>query len=189
MGRGLVSKTSISGFESRHPCHTTEKERTNVKTSEHLRAAKALLADPAGWTQGIFYIQETPKSIARRCALGGIYDSSSAGRMQVYRNAVGYVATPSYDHLPASKAAIEFLAKAIDELGFELPSHMIAYYNNHHTHAEVMTAFNRAIELAEADENWKDLVAAESTATTPATAPITTAAEIGAPVTTSLVRG
>lgn len=99
-----------------------------MNTVETLKAAKALISDPTKWTQGAY----------ARDAEGTVTDpfASDAACWCSVRSIVAV----SREWFFASESLLE---KAIGG--------GVIRFNDMHTHAEVMAAFDRAIELAEAD--------------------------------------
>lgn len=106
---------------------------TTVKPSQNLRLAKELINTEDKWFQGDFSgtkLNEQGDEVVCYCALGAVE--------LVTRN----------QHYNTKEA--EYLRIAIfDDL---MAQETFAPYNDSHTHAEVMVAFDKAIQLAEQDE-------------------------------------
>lgn len=98
--------------------------------AQDLRAAKALIDTPEKWTKGKLIRRDENDQICAMCSIGAIYVAT-----QETLNARHY----------AAKAAFREAAGCVEGLS-------ISYWNDapERTHAEVMAAFDRAIEKAEA---------------------------------------
>ena len=94
-----------------------------MKPSEVLRKAKALIDRPEKW----FGPQNHPRGGVQNCALTAL---------DVATNSSLSIGHPLY------VALLKGMPNAVS----------VAYWNNTHTHAEVMQAFDRAIALAEKEE-------------------------------------
>ena len=101
-----------------------------MKTSEFLRKAKSLIDTPDKWTQGEFATDRNgtpvdPDSAAAQCfcSLGALWRQDTI-----------YWATSQRVHL-------------LEAMGGN-----IAQFNDNHSHAEVMSAWDKAIAAAEAGE-------------------------------------
>lgn len=100
-----------------------------MKVSEVLIAAKALIVDPANWTQGAYARTTTGKVC--HIAVGTCY--CSLGALKVTQ---GFIVPEKY------KKYLENVMKCD-----------IAAYNDSHTHAEVMKKWDEAIALAQLEGN------------------------------------
>ena len=110
-----------------------------MKTSEILRAAKAVIEDQEHWIQGTYgrrsrsskdHLLGNDPEATCWCSMGAIQkvtNSESDYRMELFLNDVVRKVTKD-------------------------PFMGIIRYNDHHTHAEVMKMFDRAIEMAEEEE-------------------------------------
>jgi len=114
-----------------------------------LTEARALLSDPKRWTEGDFALDEHGNGVYWHadsavcwCALGaigrvaGAEEDPDEGARQVQRFA---------------SEAVALLHEVIDWDGVSSMADGVAYWNDHHDHAEVLAAFDRAIELAKGD--------------------------------------
>lgn len=114
-----------------------------MKTSEVLRRAKAVIADPEKWTQGAFArgsadAGKSFKDACSLCAVGAVYaitDDLGVGGKKIFQrvlcclgSALAMSGEPPHDFAEVIK------------------------FNDTHTHAEVMALFDRAIEAAEKEE-------------------------------------
>jgi hypothetical protein len=103
-----------------------------VKTSEILIEAKRLISDPGNWLKMSFSNADDPTSprATKFCAAGSIH--RAAGQ-------------PMIIGAHTRGGPFEFFRQAIGQ------KH-IGDWNDEHTHEEVMSAFDRAIELAKKKE-------------------------------------
>ena len=109
---------------------------THTETpADQLRAAKARIATPDKWTQGDYSAEV--HGIQCFCALGALGEEDE--EFLECPDAVMFLR----EALPA-----EWLAKS--KYGTMENGSPIAEFNDSHTHADVMSLFDRAIELAEA---------------------------------------
>lgn len=93
--------------------------------------ARELISDPERWTQGAYAKDSSGREV---------YDSDAA----VCWCGIGALRrVAGYDYLSRSKA-IDFLHKTAREAGFDY----FQDFNDSSTHAEVLAAFDRAIEAA-----------------------------------------
>lgn len=132
-----------------------------MKTSEILRAAKAKIENPLCWTQKAYardidgYQTYNLLKAVCFCSLGAIqsvterntWDKPSVGPTNIMNYLVRVI-----DDDFKEVVLQEDIAK-----GYTIPSDGIGYgyvsrYNDRHSHSEVMTMWDRAIELAEAEE-------------------------------------
>jgi hypothetical protein len=102
-----------------------------VNTLDVLRAAREYISDPARWTQGII-----GRSDGSRCAVGALKDAAGHGP-----KSVGWHSPPS-----GCGAAVTGAYAALERVAGEPPP----LFNDSHTHAEVLAAFDRAIAVEEA---------------------------------------
>lgn len=102
-----------------------------MNTVEVLKAAKALISDPAKWTQ---------RSYARNA--GGFSTCPTNGDAECWCS-VGAI------ECVAGNSDLCLIAES--KLCAAIGGGGIIRFNDMHTHSEVMAAFDRAIELAEAD--------------------------------------
>jgi len=103
-----------------------------MTASECLRQAKSLINTPEKWTKGWYWkgsdgddisrLEVAKHSAAKMCSLGALYVADG----------------------PAEGHAISILES--------VTGHLIAAFNDSHTHAEVMAKFDEAIALAEKEE-------------------------------------
>jgi hypothetical protein len=104
-----------------------------MKTVDVLIQAKALIADPSNWIQGKYY----KKVVDGRecfCSLGAI---SKAMKPEINFD------IESFELDWTNNEAEKLLSKVVNH-----GPTTFARYNDEHTHAEVMEAFDKAIELA-----------------------------------------
>ena len=108
-----------------------------MKTSEILIAAKALIDEPGKWTQGA----------AARDANGRAIEAEEPYSAAVCFCSIGALDASTQDCFTAFIDGKRFLKKAISLRD-------VVYFNDTHTHthAEVMQMWDRAIELAKAEE-------------------------------------
>lgn len=106
---------------------------TDTTALDVLRKARALIEKPENWTQGMSARDSTGEradpmadAAVRFCSYGAICHSTGG----------------SFVH-PASRGAVQALQDAADEAFFSL-------WNDSHTHAEVIAAFDKAIASLEA---------------------------------------
>jgi len=109
-----------------------------MKTSEVLIQAKALIATPEQWTQGDY--EKVVNGKPCYCSLGAIGQVS-------FSNPDSGVTW--YGEVGGTQAAKLLRQVVLHDLP---PDHTFAPYNDSHTHAEVMEAFNKAIYLAHVEE-------------------------------------
>jgi hypothetical protein len=104
-----------------------------MRVSEILIEAKRLISDPDNWLKQLFADADDPTSphATKFCAAGAIH--CAAGIRMIYGST------------PLGVPAFEFLRQVIG-------GHFIGDWNDKHTHEEVMSAFDRAIELAKKRE-------------------------------------
>jgi hypothetical protein len=98
---------------------------------EILKAAKAKIENPANWTQGEFARDENGNKLMSGYSEGAVC-FCSLGAIE---------AVIGTDFFDAEKAYM-----TIDEV----MGGSVANYNDNHTHEEVLSAFDKAIKLAEA---------------------------------------
>lgn len=99
-----------------------------MKTLDVLVKAKEIIQEPANWIQGDYSNDERTCF----CSLGAIAQVMGVDEM-----------ISAYQ--PASKLLLEVVSS-------EIPAgRNFAAYNDEHTHAEVMEAFDKAIELAKSE--------------------------------------
>lgn len=110
-----------------------------MKPSEILRAAKAKIENPKHWTQGAYYRDENGHE-AYSMHHGVCFCSYGALRVANNRDT-------DYKLVGA-----EYLWKAIEMVSNGSEVYSIDQYNDSHSHSEVMAMWDRAIELAEAEE-------------------------------------
>lgn len=103
-----------------------------MTASEVLRKARALIDKPESWTQGAYARTADGKDLPPKdeqacawCILGAVHQVADGGGVSV--------------------DAIETLVKALPTATAHLPN-----FNDTHTHAEVLSLFDRAIAAAEA---------------------------------------
>lgn len=102
---------------------------TTKPASQILREARALIEKPERWCRGNYCIRRT----GQRCAVGALRE-----------------VTGDATHAPIEQGELcRLLAQAGG--GMDYPSDF-TQWNDDHSHAEVMAAFDKAIELAEAKE-------------------------------------
>lgn len=89
---------------------------------EALRAARAWITDPRRWSNDGYGDGN------RRCMIGALGRTAS--------------------DIPTLNVAMEALKRVVRDIGFDL----ISEFNDTHTHAEVLAAYDRAIAIEEARE-------------------------------------
>lgn len=99
-----------------------------MKTSEVLTKAKALIENPENWMQGDY----SNKNGTCFCSLGAIAKVLDVCNFN--------------DHVDHFTLALEEVVK--DSEKFQTPNENFAAYNDRSTHAEVMEAFDKAIALS-----------------------------------------
>ena len=102
------------------------------QVAELLVKAKELIADPERWCQG---------RVAK----------DSLGR-PTYPNSGNATAWCAFGALERLAPTPDVVSSAVDFLGAFTDGESIGYWNDHHTHAEVMELFDRAIEMANREE-------------------------------------
>ncbi len=125
---------------------------TTTKYSEYLRQAKALIDTPEKWIQGVNF------DLGKRCAL----------------EAIGSVCPPyggwgDKDHDERYYGVSAYLTWALTGKKENRDISVVGYNDRKTTtHADIMALFDKAIALAESEEEpkrlWDDLVAAEANA-------------------------
>lgn len=116
------------------------------KPSDLLMAAKAVIADPTRFTTD---------SIARDCY--GATTSSLSDDATCWCSVGAYYKAIGFDYLNTEidSKAFGFLVKAVGLFG----GTAVADYSDTHIHTEVMTMWDKAIELAIANETGDELTA------------------------------
>jgi hypothetical protein len=109
-----------------------------MSTLEVLRAARELISDPARWAQDYwaetvkgFRTEPTDASAVRWCAAGAVNKVTGG----------------------PNQAAIEILESVLWDAGYRPPciATLLFDFNDHRTHAEVLTLFDRAIARLESE--------------------------------------
>lgn len=103
-----------------------------MKTSEFLRNAKTLIDSPEKW-----------------CTLDCAQDTHRLGTSPADPNAVCFCSLGALAR--ASLGSMEYYSKGHDTLQSVLSPNLISHFNDTHTHAEVMLAWDKAIALAESE--------------------------------------
>lgn len=101
-----------------------------MKTVDVLMKAKEIIQDPSNWMQGDY---SNPERTCF-CSLGAI--AEALGLCDEHHS------DQHIDQHPASKLLHKVVGADLDSV------YTFAKYNDSHTHAEVMQAFDKAIELA-----------------------------------------
>lgn len=99
-----------------------------MQVSEVLKAAKDLIKDPAKWTQGAYQ-----NEAGCLCSLGAIARAANLPNCDIDRH-------------PAAKLLLKVVEWNVPKF------HNFAYFNDDHTHTEVMEAFDKAIYTASVQE-------------------------------------
>ena len=102
------------------PSPSTDAKPRRPAAADVLTEARKLIEDPADWTQG-----EESDGNGRRCAIRALADANGSDEL------LALTRPPSYRHLKAA-----------------MGDRMISAFNDSHSHAEVLAAFDRAIYLA-----------------------------------------
>ena len=114
-----------------------------MKTSEILKAGKALIIDPKNWTQGAYFRNAEGAVIIRlstEIIPIGVACMCSYGALRVVNNKPNDFGLIGEDYLRIAVNSIDNNTRAVD------------IYNDHHTHSEVMELWDKATQLAEEDE-------------------------------------
>lgn len=111
-----------------------------MKIVEVLTKAKALIVNPENWTQ-----EEYTNSKGCFCALGAIAEVSE-------KNEAGEVSWFSANESKAGRFLRDSNKEWFIANGWELNGTSFAVFNDSNTHTEVMEAFDKAIQLAQAEE-------------------------------------
>ena len=109
-----------------------------METKQVLISARKLIEKPEAWcqwSQGLDsngrWIAPWKEEVVQRCALGAISAVVVKGKRGKIRRTID-------NHHP--------VAETLSKLG--MSGQMVGPFNNEHTHAEVLAAFDRAIKLA-----------------------------------------
>ena len=97
--------------------------------SEHLAAARDLIKDPSGWTQGFFARDKSGNEVSVR-------DPS----------AVCFCASGAISRIPSSASRDRVFRCLEEQMNGYIPK-----FNDSHSHAEVLAAFDRAIAESEVE--------------------------------------
>ncbi len=117
-----------------------------MKNSEILRAAKAKVVDPNHWTQGVYGKNEigdsvtTPDEAVCFCMIGAL--RAVAGSRNFNQS---HPLEPFLDQVVEKYQ----LANGVD---YDNVDDEVTVFNDHHTHEEVLAAYDFAIALAEKQE-------------------------------------
>lgn len=101
-----------------------------MKLSEQLKAAKALIEKPENWLQGKYSDKNGIQESTCFCSVGAIHRVLGNGA-----------------HAPDRNALTQAVGKV---MGTDYTD--VTTYNDTHSHAEVMTMWDKAINLLEAEE-------------------------------------
>jgi hypothetical protein len=115
-----------------------------MSAADNLRAARALIEDPKRWTRHVYARDE----------YGGI-EAIRSGVCFCLLGATARAVNPNIDcRLIKVLDEVDFLAQAIGKPDDADPEDLVVAFNDKpgRTHAEVLAAFDKAIELAEAQQ-------------------------------------
>ena len=111
-----------------------------MKVSEVLKAGKAVIADPKNWAKEWFAYDEQAR-MTESCSPDAVCWCSTGALSKV-----------APKDMSTRFKAENWLHHAADTADPDSPVHCMPYYNDTHTHEEVMAVWDAAIKLAEESE-------------------------------------